>query len=362
MYVEYGRGNGRHKYYGSSPVTHPSTASFLLERPRVLLKYIMRPALVSSRRNCLYTMSEPPSQCPLNESIREFDDDSWLIGDDLRLFRQTHPLPGRPCWSDGNGSYFVLVKAATPLPESRPLSETSPLQKVYDAGDVSSVWRAGEAFIKVKAVTIPEATREHATLGFLHRRGPLSFDIPEVYHHSESDGRYYIVLSRLPGHTLEELWPGLDEKTKDEYACRVAGICEELSAWTGPNLSGVDGRHLPDLLLTKPDDGYCGPEHLVTNSKELGMDCSSFRFYHCDLAPSNVIVNPTDGSIGIIDWETAGFVPREWIRSKFHSHTGMDLPYEDFEDRIDWRRRVIYRLADMGYPEVASRWKDWWTE
>lgn len=70
------------------------------------------------------------------------------------------------------------------------------------------------------------------------------------------------------------------------------------------------------------------------------MDCSTFIFYRCDLRPGNIIVNLENGSIGIIDWETAGFVPKEWIRKKFCISSGMDLPDDDQESRADWRNRV----------------------
>lgn len=93
---------------------------------------------------------------------------------------------------------------------------------------------------------------------------------------------------------------------------------------------------------------------------ELGMDCSSFVFYHCDLGPGNIIVNPTEGSIGILDWETAGFVPREWIRTKFCFSSGMDLPVDDEDACPDWRRRVSRELRDMGFPEVVDEWWVWW--
>ena len=62
------------------------------------------------------------------------------------------------------------------------------------------------------------------------------------------------------------------------------------------------------------------------------MECSSFYFYHCDLGPVNIIVDSATESIGLIDWEIAGFVPRDWIRTKFHCYSGHDL---EFEDKVD---------------------------
>lgn len=53
------------------------------------------------------------------------------------------------------------------------------------------------------------------------------------------------------------------------------------------------------------------------------MDCSSFVFYHADLNSTNIIVN--DQSVGIVDWEIAGYVPRGWIRTKFLISAAMVL-------------------------------------
>jgi aminoglycoside phosphotransferase len=298
---------------------------------------------------------------PVNESIQEIDGNSWIIAGRLLLSRQ-HRASGQPSWSDGHGSFFVLSNATDPLPETRPLSETSELQKVYDAGAVSAVWRAGEAFIKVKEIGLPNATREHVTLDHLHRHGPLGFDIPNVHYHAEFQGRYYIVLSRLPGQTLAEAWAQMDEMAKQYYAHRVASICQDLAAWKGQSMTGVDGQHLSDLFFNKLGvEKNCDPQNLLRNCRQLGMDCSSFVFYHCDLGPGNIIVDTSKDSIGIIDWETAGFVPRDWIRTKFCFSSGMDLPVEDEEARTEWRRRVSHQLRDMGFPEVVDEWCAWWS-
>ena len=78
------------------------------------------------------------------------------------------------------------------------------------------------------------------------------------------------------------------------------------------------------------------------------MDCSTLVFYHTNLGPGNVLVDIADGSIGIIDWETAGFVPKDWIRTKFSVSGGFDLPSDDFDKRVDWRRRVARYMGAQG--------------
>jgi len=177
-------------------------------------------------------------------------------------------------------AYSLSSEATGPVSESRPLSETSEIQKVYDAGAISAVWRVGEAFIKVKKVTLPNATREHVTLDYLHRKASLGFDIPDVYYHAEFDERYYIILSRLPGQTLAEAWPNMDEPTKQDCVDRIATICEQVAAWKGNSVNGVNGNHLSDLFFTKCGaKKNCNPQNIVNNCEELGMDCSSFVFY-----------------------------------------------------------------------------------
>ncbi len=277
---------------------------------------------------------------PVNESIQEINDNSWVIGNRILLSRRRSHQSGST-WGDGKGSFYVISEAPYPLPPSRPLSATKGI------------------FCKVKILE-PDATREHVTLDYLHNKRPLSFATPCVHYHAEYDGRYYLVLSGLTGQTLAKAWPNIDEAKKQYYVSRVANICKELAVWQADSISGVDGQHLSDRFLTRlrlPKD--CSPRNLLNNCKVLGMDCSTFIFYHCDLGPGNIIVN--DGSIGIIDWETAGFVPKEWIRTKFCISSGLDLPGDDQESRVDWRRRVQRKLGGEGFPEVADQWVTWWS-
>lgn len=68
--------------------------------------------------------------------------------------------------------------------------------------------------------------------------------------------------------------------------------------------------------------------------RALGMECSPLVFYHCDLGPGNIIIDPEDDSIGIIDWETAGYVPKDWIRTKFCLSSGINLPVGSDDARL----------------------------
>ncbi|KAI1465096.1 uncharacterized protein F4812DRAFT_131461 [Daldinia caldariorum] len=116
------------------------------------------------------------------------------------------------------------------------------------------------------------ATKEHVTLQWLHKQ------------------KTYLFLSRIPGIPLNEAWQEMDEDKKQYCVCKIVYI---------------------DALQ-------------VSSKNNLGMDCSTFVFSHNDLSPTNIIVDQK-GVIGIIDWELAEYVPREWIRTKFGVSWGLDF-------------------------------------
>ncbi len=134
----------------------------------------------------------------------------------------------------------------------------------------------------------------------------------------------------MPGRTLTEAWPGMNEETRGYYVRRVGEVCERMAEWKEEAVAGVDGGWLTELYLEKGRG--LEPGRLKENCIGMGMDVSDLVFYHCDLGPGNMLVEPENArGIGIIDWEVAGYVPREWVRTKFHLSAGMDFPYVEDE-------------------------------
>ncbi|KAK8048459.1 hypothetical protein PG994_010189 [Apiospora phragmitis] len=292
---------------------------------------------------------------PAREAVQEIDGDSWLISDRLFIHRQSKPHDTQPSWPDGQGSFYVLSSATEPPPSSMPLPMTSPIQKVHSAADRTATWQFGEAFLKVKDMNEQEThnTREHVTLTYLHAKGGWTFDLPRVLHHALWSNRYVLLVTAVRGRTLGSEWPTMDEEMKEYYINRVIEVCRELSHWEADYIGGVDKRTLAESYMAGQDDSYTN-DHLMMASKELGMDCSAlFHFYHCDLGPGNIIVDVNDRSIGIIDWEIAGFVPWEWLRTKFRLSSGLDLPWED-ESRLEYRRRVGVAMGEQRFPDVVD--------
>ncbi|KAI1120328.1 hypothetical protein F5Y10DRAFT_289997 [Nemania abortiva] len=306
------------------------------------------------------------AQRPVRESILEIDDDSWIIGDRLLLVRQPVAPPSNRFWSDGQGAFFVICEGPSPLPQTRALSPTSPIQLVHDAGDANAAWRIGEAFLKVQASNpnTTNRTREHVTLNYLHdpsNKATPTFRTPVVLFHMEYDNRYYLFTSRVPGDTLEKAWPSMDEANKQACVRQVVDVCKELAQMKNDKICGVDGRELPESWLKVPRalEGY-SHEELLLDCKELGMDCREFVLHHCDMGPYNVVVDQTDGCVvGIIDWEATGYVPKDWIRTKFSLCWAMDFdfPGEDTQKSGDWRQRVQLLLGQEGFLEVGAAWK-----
>lgn len=301
----------------------------------------------------------------LNDSIREINETSWLISNTRLLTRSSSPPPyktpaDQACWSDSNGGHFALFTAPQPLLESKPLSDgSSSISRVHAVDNQAAVWRAGEAFIKAHHIDYPDVTREHVTLQFLKDQRPHKFDFPDVYHHFEIGSRYFLVVSRVPGHLLEEAWPSMDETLRQYYISKVAGICNHLAAWKGDNISGVDGCQLLERYLVKGNGKMAdalSPPQLLKSCTEMSMDVSTLVFYHCDLGPTNILVDTSTGSLSIIDWELAGYVPIEWVRTKFRLSAGMDFNYGDEHSKKDWRRRVAQHLEKMGYRDVVDAW------
>ncbi|KAK4978030.1 hypothetical protein LTR42_002405 [Elasticomyces elasticus] len=267
---------------------------------------------------------------PLLALMKQINDRSWLFAGRL-VISKTDNSANEHSWGDGKGVYYTIADAPHALPRTQDLPADGDVQLVYDAGGVSAVWALGSAYCKIKVLE-PQTTREHVTLEYLQTRTPLSFAIPRVIYQREFDDFYCIVLSKVEGVILDEAWDEMDERMKRQCMSQVVSICGELATWQGERVSGVDG-----------------------------MDCSRLVFCHCDLGPGNLIVTLTEGVVGIIDWETAGFVPKEWIRTKFRVSSGLNLAGDDQDCAVDWRVRVQRQLGEVGYKEVADEWMEWFS-
>lgn len=153
----------------------------------------------------------------------------------------------------------------------------------------------------------------------------------------------------------------MNETNKNWCINQMSRFCSILSARKSTYIGGVDGRHLPEQFLTDNDDdsdNSVSLDKLLQNCKKLEMDCSSFVLYHCDLGPGNILVDISNATISVIDFECVGYVPKEWMRTKLRICSGLDLDLYDFEDeaRQEWRSRMQRQLEKEGVSDVAETW------
>ncbi|KAJ5252554.1 hypothetical protein N7489_002964 [Penicillium chrysogenum] len=299
----------------------------------------------------------------IKESIKQVDKNTWIIGSLI-----LHSSSGRSdtsSWYDSTDNIsYTLTNAPAPPPPAVPLIAKSPkILLVYQAGNSSAVWSIGtSAFCKVK-LRVEGATSEAATLAFVQEQKPY-FKTPSILHQAEDNSRSYLFLGRVPGRTLADAWPTLDETWKHYYVEAVVKVCETLEGWKGHALGGVDGKGIPEEYLVKLGAGTKDfrPEKLTEVCQLMGMDCSTFVFYHADLGPGNIIVEdvPKAGTVGIIDWEIAGYFPRGWIRTKFRISSGLDLPNPGVNESYWWRSEVQKLLEKHGFEDHVAEWQSWW--
>ena len=109
--------------------------------------------------------------------------------------------------------------------------------------------------------------------------------------------------------------------------------------------------------------GEKGFDKLQATCQEIGMECSSFVFFHADLGPANIIVEdyPVSGRVGIIDFETAGFYPPGWIRTKFRVSPALDLSFVTHTPTL-WRSNVQRALGEKGFEDHADAYMKWLTK
>jgi hygromycin-B 7''-O-kinase len=96
----------------------------------------------------------------------------------------------------------------------------------YDRGE-TIVWRAGEHVIKV---TIPQCSYQiEAEVGCLTAlEGKLSVTTPRLLAHGDLSGWPYVVMDRIQGVPLAEVWEELDHEERLRLARDLGSLCREL--------------------------------------------------------------------------------------------------------------------------------------
>lgn len=306
----------------------------------------------------------------INRSIKQVNDHTWLMGNfALRRFTTDYDAAA-VTWIDSvdKSAWFLRENPNDSLPvasvpssssfssSSNTRVDSAYIKLIHEAGDFSAVWAIGNDVICKTRFREANVTAESVTLEYVskNRKPSSSFDVPEVLRQVFVDDRYFLLVRRLPGRTLDTAWPSLDERWKSHYVSSIVNACIEMATWRGLEVGGIDGQLIPEYFLASPNGDFS----LVRGRCEaLSTDYLNPVFYHADLGPTNIIVEdePISGKVGIIDFECAGFFPKEWIRTKFRVCSGLDLIVSgDDGSATQWRWRMQKALEAAGFKDCLQ--------
>lgn len=149
---------------------------------------------------------------------------------------------------------------------------------------------------------------------------------------------------------------------KDRYAELIAKACVEVATLTSNKPgTGVDGTAAQNGRFGKFLRRKDMPD-ILANCKTLSLDVESpFCLFHGDLGPTNVLIDIQKETIGIIDWQSAEYVPKEWIGINFARAVAMvqDPPIPDTYKSNDYAQRVWEALQRLGFSDDGSTWLSW---
>lgn len=291
------------------------------------------------------------------KSLKEINENTWLIGN-LILQRFPDSSAKHATWKDEDGSSFILSVAPKPLPTASTDISSPHIRLIHEAGDASAVWSVGNNAICKARFTMVGITSESTTLRYVQEQKP-SFLTPEIFYHGYDSDRNFLFLRKVPGKTLFEIWPGLNDHARQLYVNEIVRIIREMEKWKG-HIGGVDGQGIVEnwICVARFNNDF-SPKNLQANCEEMGMDCSDCVFDHNDLAPTNILVEggPEVVRVGVVDFELAGFFPKSWIRTKFKVSWAFDLDEKTNSDPKLFRTMMEKTLQTYGYDDLSGIWR-----
>lgn len=188
--------------------------------------------------------------------------------------------------------------------------------------------------------------------------------LPTIYCAFERKGFTYIVMSRIPGSPIGHRWKQRPQKSKARLLGQLRRYVEEMRSLRPPKedcVQAADGGKLYDSRLLGGLAGF-GPFNSIgefhfflrsgaSSSPEQFQEVNelvemhntttySTRFTHGDLSSMNILVRD-DNIVGIVDWDTAGWLPEYW---EYTSASNVNV-YNEF-----WKVEIPRFLQE--YPEA----------
>ncbi|TQV93179.1 Protein kinase-like domain [Cordyceps javanica] len=178
---------------------------------------------------------------------------------------------------------------------------------------------------------------EASAMRFVAEHTPIP--VPKVYSAFEHNGRVYIVMERIEGVMLARGWRRRTPESRARILGSLRGMMQQMRQIPAPaagccGVSNVDGGPIYDARLPGPSfwgpfrtirdfhrelrAGVDEPEYAGVAIPELGPLIAFHNrpwpdpvFSHGDLSSLNILARGDD-VVGIVDWETAGWMPPYW--------------------------------------------------
>ncbi|KAL9089433.1 MAG: hypothetical protein Q9165_005754 [Trypethelium subeluteriae] len=199
--------------------------------------------------------------------------------------------------------------------------------------------RSGSVLFLTPTICVKYGTTQHVAeaLAMQYIATHTSIPVPKVHCAFECKGVTYIVMSRLPGTTIADAWHTRTDGSKAQLLEQLKKFIDEMRNLDQPRqgvVEGLDGSKLFDPKLPEGHQGYgpfesiqdfhsylrhglSGPfpdrqevEDLVDWQENEASDYNTC-FTHGDLCSTNILVEGNKIS-GIVDWESAGWLPEYW--------------------------------------------------
>ncbi|KAF5369710.1 hypothetical protein D9615_010179 [Tricholomella constricta] len=199
-----------------------------------------------------------------------------------------------------------------------------------------------------------------------------SIPVPRVWMSFRWQWTHYIVMNRVDGIQLSDVWLTLSDDSKAIIAEQIRGYFSQLHnipppPEVGTRICSVAGGPIADFRL-RFIDGETGPfrdeEHMNMRLRQC-LSLSQFPdvvkaahsrkhprvFTHNDLTPRNIMVDPVTGKItALVDWGCAGWFPTHWEYCK-----AMNFCNDMTDDGKDFRKWISKMLPVYELESEADR-------
>ncbi|KAI4164921.1 MAG: hypothetical protein LQ342_001554 [Letrouitia transgressa] len=327
-----------------------------------------------------FLIPQPQMTPPSEYGIGSLGPDSWSMGSSMlceKVGQSTAAAADEiTTWKDTDGTWR-LRRRDPPLTATSTPPGDSDVNRTYFCGNAAAMWLISpNVLCKVKG-WIPGVALEAETIKWVTQN--TNIPVPNVIYSwiDPAWHRSFCLMYVVPGKTLDEAWSELSKEERTAIASEVATYVTEAAQHISPTISTAvkTGILFHGWILGSPKPEMAGatdwqpdlqtvmtPEQfderlLLIKGRKGPEEVDHFVFFHGDLAPCNIFVDKDNDKwhvSSIIDWETAGFLPKWYIRSIVGLSPAYLLNQKDLEEASAWSFELFRLLGEHGFPEYRK--------